>query len=228
METPEGVVAWIEARLRAAGDPARAVQEQRYLKSSRPFYGCGGPAVRRVAKSAIAEFGIGTRDALEPVAEALWAGEPFENRMVAIEMLVLRLALLGRDDLRWLHRWIAAGETWALVDRLSTAVAGDLVSRDPLGAEVVLDCWAVDESFWVRRASMLALLPSLRVSDDRWGQFCRYAEALMDEREFFVRKAIGWVTREVAKRRPDTARPWVEAQLGRMSSVTRREAIKYL
>lgn len=228
MDAPEEVVAWVEARLRAVGDPARAVQEQRYLKSSRTFYGCGVPAVRRVAKSAIGEFDLGTRDALEPVVEALWSGEPFESRMVAVEMLVLRLALLERDDLRWLRQWIVAGETWALVDRLSTAVAGDLVSRDPHAAEAILDAWAIDESFWVRRASMLALLPSLRVSDDRWGQFCRYAEAMMDEREFFIRKAIGWVAREVAKRRPDTARPWVEAHLDQMSTVTRREALKYL
>ncbi len=36
-----------------------------------------------------------------------------------------------------------------------------------------------------------------------WSRFCTIADDLLDEREFFVRKAIGWVLREAGKRRPD-------------------------
>ncbi len=226
--TTRDALDWVEAELRSVADADRAVQEQRYLKSQRPFYGCGMPTVRRIAKAALREFHIDSREQFEPIVDALWAGEPFEHRAVAVEMLAARVRLLELRDLPWFRRWIADGETWAIVDRLSIAVVGEVVARDPDAALEVLDAWSTDESFWVRRASMLALLPSLRDSDRQWGQFCRYAESMMAEREFFIRKAIGWVTREVAKRRPDTARPWVEHNLDHMSGVTRREATKYL
>ena len=51
---------------------------------------------------------------------------------------------------------------------------------------------------------------------------------MLNEREFFIRKAIGWVLREVSKSHPNVVRAWVEPRLGQMSGVTRREALKYL
>ena len=51
---------------------------------------------------------------------------------------------------------------------------------------------------------------------------------MLGEREFFIRKAIGWVLRDTSKRRPELVRAWVEPRLEQMSGVTRREAVKYL
>jgi plasmid stability protein len=59
----------------------------------------------------------------------------------------------------------------------------------------------------VRRTALLALLLPLRRGA---GDFARYAEALLEEREFFIRKAIGWVLRETstgARSRRALARP---------------------
>ena len=51
---------------------------------------------------------------------------------------------------------------------------------------------------------------------------------MLEEREFFIRKAIGWVLREVAKRRPELVTTWLTPRVHRASGVTFREAIKYL
>ena len=51
---------------------------------------------------------------------------------------------------------------------------------------------------------------------------------MLEEKEFFVRKAIGWVLREVAKRRPDLVADWLGPRVHRASGVTVREAVKYL
>jgi 3-methyladenine DNA glycosylase AlkD len=75
---------------------------------------------------------------------------------------------------------------------------------------------------------MLALLVPLRRDLDQWARFCRYADQMLDEREFFIRKAIGWVLREVSKSHPEEVRAFVTPRLERMSGVTRREALKYL
>jgi 3-methyladenine DNA glycosylase AlkD len=51
---------------------------------------------------------------------------------------------------------------------------------------------------------------------------------MLDEKEFFIRKAIGWVLREVGKRRPAEVAPWLAPRTHRASGVTMREAVRYL
>ena len=51
---------------------------------------------------------------------------------------------------------------------------------------------------------------------------------MLNEREFFIRKAIGWVLRETARKQPDLVYAWLEPRAGRASDVTAREAVKYL
>ena len=104
---------------------------------------------------------------------------------------------------------------------------GRLVERfSELGA--VLDRWAVDEDFWIRRASLLALLVPLRRGAGDFDRFSRYADAMLDEREFFIRKAIGWVLRDTARKRPDLVYQWLLPRAARASGVTIREAVKPL
>lgn len=51
---------------------------------------------------------------------------------------------------------------------------------------------------------------------------------MLEEKEFFVRKAIGWALRETARRRPGEVYDWLLPRAGRTSGVTMREAVKYL
>jgi 3-methyladenine DNA glycosylase AlkD len=51
---------------------------------------------------------------------------------------------------------------------------------------------------------------------------------MLDETEFFIRKAIGWVLRETSKTRPDEVYRWTAPRTHRASGVTMREAVKYL
>jgi 3-methyladenine DNA glycosylase AlkD len=150
-----------------------------------------------------------------------------EQRMAAIMLLESHLDLLKADDLALVERMIRGSFTWAYVDNLAATVAGALVERNPELAKE-LDRWAVDECFWVRRSAMLALLGPLRRGDGDWSRFVRYADAMLDEKEFFIRKAIGWVLRETSKKEPKRVREYVEKRLDRMSGVTFREAVKRL
>ncbi len=51
---------------------------------------------------------------------------------------------------------------------------------------------------------------------------------MLEEREFFIRKAIGWVLRDTSRRRPELVFDWLAPRAGRASGVTLREAVKYL
>ena len=91
-----------------------------------------------------------------------------------------------------------------------------------------LNAWATDEDFWVRRSALLALLPGIRAGQPALDRFERYAALMLAEKEFFVRKAIGWVLREISRHDPGWVTSWTERHLGEMSGVSFREAVRHV
>ena len=71
------------------------------------------------------------------------------------------------------------------------------------------------------------MLP-LRRGDGDFDRFARYADAMLDEKEFFIRKAIGWVLRDMARKRPELVYGWIAPRTHRASGVTVREVVKRL
>lgn len=222
------VVGAIVAGLRAGARPERAEGEAAYLKSDLEFWGVGVPGTRAVVKTvAPARPALG-HDLVVAVAEALWAEPVFERRLATSFVLEQHVAALGPADLALVERLLREARTWALVDNLAPNVAGPIVVAFPDEGGAVLDRWNVDDDFWVRRASLLALLRPLREGGGDWDRFCRYADARWEEKEFFIRKAIGWVLRDTSRKRPDLVFEFLLPRAKTASGVTMREAIKYL
>ena len=88
------------------------------------------------------------------------------------------------------------------MDGLAVNVAGEIALRDPRVVAASSTRWAGDADFWVRRSALLALLRGIRAGRPELARFTRYAEPMLAEREFFIRKAIGWVLREISRRDP--------------------------
>jgi 3-methyladenine DNA glycosylase AlkD len=214
----------IEAELRALGDPERAQQERAYLKSDLEFLGMPVASVRKAARR---HRDLG-HEAVIDLVEALWSVPLFERRLAAVEVLTDRRDLLVPADIGLVERLLRDSRTWALVDPLAVYVAGSLAAAYPGELSGTLDRWVEDDDFWVRRAALLALLVPLRDGQGDSDRFFRYADGLLDETEFFIRKAIGWVLRDMSRRRPELVRDWLETRAHRASGVTMREAVKYL
>lgn len=217
----------LEDTLRDLGDPRRAEQEKRYLKSAREHFGTTVPLIRRTVRQALRAEPDLDRAGLLRAVTTLWARPAHECCAAAVELLLHRDDLLEGADLALVERMIRTARTWALVDPLASRVAGSLVGRVPALTDA-LDRWSTDGDFWVRRASMLALLLPLRRGDGDFERFGRYADAMLGEREFFVRKAIGWVLREVAPERPELVTAWLLPRAARASGLTFREATRAL
>jgi 3-methyladenine DNA glycosylase AlkD len=216
----------LEARLRAVGTATRASGEKAYLKSELDFTGTLVSDTRAEVKRLAAELVL-AHDELVELAAELWSKPVFERRLAAIMFLQRYPRLLSATDLPLLERLLRDSRTWALVDYLALDVAGRMVESDPATLTPDMDRWATDDDFWIRRASLLAELRPIR----RGGQpdrFLHRADLMLDEREFFIRKAIGWVLREIGKRHPDAVVDWLASRTHRASGVTMREAVKYL
>jgi len=211
----------------AVGTPGRAVQEKRYLKSDLTFLGATVWQIRAEVKAAARTAPALDHGRLLALVEALWSRPVFERRMAATILLELRTDLLTVDDLPLVERLLRESHTWALVDGLAVDVVGALLAADLDRTMTVLDRWSSDDDFWIRRSALLAWLRPLRHGAPL-DRFLGYADGMLEEKEFFIRKSIGWVLREVGKRRPEDVSRWLQSRTHRASGVTMREATKYL
>lgn len=168
-----------------------------------------------------------THDELFALADALWAKPVHERRMAAVELLVAKPALIGLADVPWLYNTLRDCRTWALLDTIAGSVVADLAAREPDDVLAHLDRWLHDGDFWIRRSAVLGLRTLLR-RDQEIDRFFGYATTLLPETEFFVRKVVGWVAREVAARHPDLVSQWLRDNMVAMNLVTLREPLRRL
>jgi len=213
--------------MRPLASATRAVQEKRYLKSDLDFLGVGVPGIRKVVTEAARSYDGLDRDGALAWARALWREPVHERRMAAIEVLRRYVRTLQPADLPLVEAWVREAHGWAYVDSLAGDIAGT-IALTQAGAWPLIDAWAVDEDFWVRRSALLTLLPGIRQGRPDHARFERYAIPMLAEKEFFIRKAIGWVLRETSKKDPAYVAAWTQGHLDQMSGVTFREAVRRL
>lgn len=226
----EAVQRWlaeIEPYFREAGNPERAVGEKAYLKSDLEFIGTGMPFIRSVAKQFRKQFPALAHEDLIEVVQTLWRPPVHELRSLAIGILEVYRNQLRPEDLGLIEEILRQCNTWAHVDWLAVKVAGALIQRDPSGVET-LERWGCDPWMWLRRSSMLALLEPLRAGHGDFETFSRLASGMLSEKEFFIRKAIGWILRDISRKRPTLSYGFLEEHLGEVSGLTLREGSRHL
>lgn len=222
-----GAVTFFTRRLRRAGSAARAVGEKAYLKSDLRFWGTTQDAIRAAVREYSDAHPDLSRADLRTVAETLYATDVHELRAAAIGVLERERETLDHRDLPWLIAMVRKSKSWAYVDWIAPKVIGDVIARDPR-ARKRLSVWAKDKNFWVRRAALLAEHDALRAGGGDFALWSRLAASMLDEREFFIRKAIGWVLREVSKKRPELTYRFLRKHRDRVSRLSLLEGAKYL
>jgi 3-methyladenine DNA glycosylase AlkD len=217
----------LERALAAQGTPDRARNEKRYLKSDLRFLGVTMPVLRREARAFARAHRELDRSSLRALVDRLWGSGVHELRSLAIGVLEQRTDLLRAVDARWLIGLVERANTWAHVDWLAVKVVGALVAREPSVARN-LDRWARHPNFWVRRTALLALHDPLLAGAGDFDHFARLAAPMLSEKEFFIRKAIGWLLRSTARRTPERTYAFVARHAREMGGLTFREATRTL
>jgi 3-methyladenine DNA glycosylase AlkD len=193
------------------------------MKSAMPFHGVRMPEVRRLTRALAREREAGL-DGMVLASEDLWRrAERREERYAAIELTALPPAL-GRLELAERHqRWVREGAWWDYTDALARQVAA-LHQAWPEPAAALTRRWLGDSSMWLRRLAIIGQL-GRRERTDR-ALLAEAIEANAADPEFFIRKAIGWALRDLARSDPDWVRGFAAAH--DLSPLSRREALKHL
>ena len=216
----------IEAALRALADAQQAEPMKAYMLDQFEFLGIlAGP--RREALKGLMKF-TGTADELLALAEALWRLPEREFRYAAIDLLAKHHKRLDVSALPRILQLVQTDPWWDTVDGLA-GVVGDILLRAKASqpdAQRHMDACLVHPHLWVRRVAMLHQLGWREQTDPE--RLLRYALTLAPEKDFFIRKAIGWALRDHARTQPEAVRAFLARHAGQLSGLSRRGAGKHL
>lgn len=118
---------------------------------------------------------------------------------------------------------IRTGASWDYVDGVAHRICALLQAHREELTPLLLS-WSADQDVWIRRASITAQLGAKSRTDT--ALLASVIEANMADRDFFIRKAIGWVLREYAKTGPGWVLEFVARNGPSLSPLSRREALR--
>jgi 3-methyladenine DNA glycosylase AlkD len=202
---------------------------QAYMKSALPYYGVASPRARVVFREVLAAHPLPDRESWLATVLALWDEATHREEWYAALAVVRdrRYADYRDTDTLPLYRHLlTTGAWWDVVDDVATHLVGPLLLDHPEVVGPVLREWAVDDDRWLRRTAVIAQLGAGDRTD--LGLLAFAVEANLGDRNFFLRKAIGWALRQYARTDPDWVRAFVAAHDDRISGLSRREALKHL
>ncbi len=159
----------------------------------------------------------------------LWDNAEYrEERYAALTILQVPKHRPWRDLtlLPLYEHLVTTGRWWDLVDDLATHAIGELLRAHPAEVAPVMRTWASDDDLWRRRAALVCQVGAK--SDTDADLLAAIITAAVDERDFFVRKGIGWALRDYARTDPDWVRAFVAEHADELSPLSIREATKHL
>jgi 3-methyladenine DNA glycosylase AlkD len=209
--------------LKPLADAERAAGMAAYMRGQFTYLGIATPAHRAAISPLIREFRPESVAELRAAVDALWKKREREYQYVALGLLSRRNEVLTTDDMPWLLDLVQQKSWWDTVDALSKPV-GAVVRRSGKAGQKQMDKAVLHGNFWVRRIAMIHQL-GWRADTDTARLF-DYARLLAPEKEFFIRKAIGWALRDYAWHNWQAIEAFLAAEGALFSGLTRREAAK--
>ena len=200
--SPSRAAGLARRQLEALARPAGTFDASRYFRAAQDlgFHNVGTRAVREMARTIAREHrDTWTVDAALTFADVLIADRYLETKALGIETLArYRRDFTPRLLPVW-KRWLADNHSanWATTDTICGALIGPLLVAEPALVARMLS-WSRHRNMWVRRASAVALIPSVRKALALDAAYT-IARRLHVDREDLIQKAVGWMLREAGK-----------------------------
>jgi 3-methyladenine DNA glycosylase AlkD len=221
-----GAVALVSDELAAAANPDKAEGMQAYMKTDMPFYGVQKQGRTKIFRVLTRDYRPTTHDEYIALATELWELPHREEKYIAQGVATAFPEFMTPDSLPLYKRFIVEGGWWDFVDEAATHMIRELVLDYPHETWPLVDGWNSDDDMWLRRTSIICQVGAKdRTDRERLFRFCR---ARMAEREFFIRKAIGWALREYAKIDPSAVAEFATRHKNELSGLSYREATKHI
>jgi 3-methyladenine DNA glycosylase AlkD len=200
----------------------KAAPMSAYMRDQFPFLGIPSPRRKDISRRFFKA--VKKTDLDWDFVFKCWEQPEREFQYLAKDYLAKQKTNLAATDVPRLRDLVIQKSWWDTVDGLDVII-GDIALRFPEVNATLLE-WSADENFWLRRIAI----------DHQLGRKTKTNVDLLEQiiannfgqTEFFINKAIGWSLRDYSKTNPDWVRLFIDRNNEKMTSLSIKEASKYI
>jgi 3-methyladenine DNA glycosylase AlkD len=207
--------------------PAKAPAMAAYMRDQFAFLGVPSAGQQAAFREMVAGLSrVVPEDVVTRAVLDLWALPEREYQYVGCRLINRHAASAGASPelLDTLQHLLTTKPWWDTIDTLATHAVGDVVRRYP-ELRSTMDAWLVGDEMWLTRSAILHMNRWKAAADREW-LFAACLRRAADK-DFFIRKAIGWALREHTKVDAPAVITFVEEH-DELSGLSRREALMWL
>ncbi|HOI31916.1 MAG: DNA alkylation repair protein [Bacteroidales bacterium] len=205
-------------------NPEIAAGAEKYMRNQYSFYGIPSPARTIIFKDFVKTYGLPDPADLVEVILNAWQLPQREMQYAAMNVLDKSIKRMPAQSISLFEQLIIQKSWWDTVDFIAPNLVGTLFKRFPEIRDETINHWMNSGSFWLQRSCLLFQLKYKQATDEKL--LFELCTRLSGEKEFFIRKAIGWALRQYARTAPEQVRGFVEN--AELQPLSRKDALKHL
>jgi 3-methyladenine DNA glycosylase AlkD len=180
-----------------------ALEQKAYLRNQFEFYGIKTERRSAIEKPFLAKQYLPAKETLNQIVTALWQKSQREYQYFAQELVLKYIKDFEKKDVELL---------------------GQYFKLYPDQQKVYVQKWIASNNIWLQRSALLFQLKYKEKLDTQL--LISVITPLLGSKEFFIEKAIGWISREYSK--TDPARVIAFVSKTELNSLSRKEALSIL
>jgi 3-methyladenine DNA glycosylase AlkD len=221
-----GLVKFVQSELAACADEERAIEMAAYMKSAVPFYGVPKPERLSIIRAFKKQYAPDSQAQYLANVQALWQLPHREEKYLAINYAEQFPAFIAPPALSLYEQMVRQGAWWDYVDVIAGHLVGKVLLENESLVRPLVDSYVDDADLWIRRTALLSHLDHKDKTSQK--HLFAYCLKLAHEKEFFIRKAIGWALRQYSYSDPEAVRRFLEKNRARLSPLSYNEGAKNL
>jgi len=224
------IVQDIQHQLEEHSDPEekkKRIRWEEQYQAMPKLYGIPTPVVRRLSSKLFQTIRKKPRQEILQLCNDLLESGYSEERTIAFDWAFRLRRIYEKTDFQLLESWLKRHvHSWGACDDLCTHAFGALIFQFPEFIQKTRE-WTRSRNRWIRRASAVVLIYSIRRKEHLRAVF-EIADALLADQDIMVQKGYGWMLKEASNHYPEEVFHYVMENRTEMPRTALRYAIEKL
>jgi 3-methyladenine DNA glycosylase AlkD len=214
----------LEIELEKNANPNIALEQKAYMRNQFEYYGLKTTERREIQKPFFIKQFLPKKDDLGEFIMVLWEKPQRDFQYFSQELAYKYLNQLAIKDIELFEYMVTHKSWWDTVDFIAAKLMGQYFIKFPEQRAIYVKKWIASNNIWLQRCALLFQLKYKENLDT--ALLGSIINSLLESKEFFINKAIGWILREFSKTNPT----WVKEFAGKtaLSSLSKREALRLI
>ena len=179
----------LQNMLTQAANPADAASMKKYMLNQFEYFGIRAPKQKEIKRVFFKTHGLPDPGELPEMVKELWNQPQREYQYFAIDLCEKLLKKTDQEIIGLIEFMVVNKSWWDTVDWLASHHTGSYFKTHPHLICGITSAWMESGNIWLQRTCILFQLKYKRNTDE--DLLFEYILRLKDNKEFFIRKAIG-------------------------------------